>query len=121
MNIAATLKTSMQRKRAILIGVMMLVSTMFGMAAFTGMASASAATPVSKTGYQCGSGKNKVGVSINIGCQGEKCKTSNKDGCSALLDAVFAIVRFLSAGVGLVVIGSLIWAGVQYSMAADDP
>jgi hypothetical protein len=71
--------------------------------------------------YQCGSGKNAVKTSINIGCYGASCKSSNAHGCSALLDATFAIIRFLSAGVGLVVIGSVIWAGIQYTAARDDP
>lgn len=71
--------------------------------------------------YQCGSGDNAVETSINIGCRGETCETSNVSGCSALLDATFAIIRFLSAGVGIVVVASLIWAGVQYITARDDP
>jgi len=99
----------------------MLAVTGFGFTVLTGSASASIQTPVAKGGYQCGSGNNAVGTSIDIGCQGSKCKSTNKDGCSALLDAVFAIIRFLSAGVGIVVIASVVWAGVQYSSAGDDP
>jgi hypothetical protein len=121
MNIATRLKTHILCKRSIIITLLVLALTGFGMATFTNTASASIQTPVAKGGFQCGSGNNKVGVSINIGCEGESCKTSNKDGCSALLDAVFAIVRFLSAGVGIVIVGSTIWAGVQYSSARDDP
>lgn len=69
---------------------------------------------------QCGSGKNKVETSIDIGCRGEACHTSNPDGCSALVDAVFAIIRLLSAGVGIVIIGSTIFAGIQYTTANGD-
>jgi len=121
MNTLQQLKTHIINKRSLVISLAIFALTCLGMGALTTTASASVQTPVSKTGYQCGSGNNAVGVSINIGCEGKNCKSSNKDGCSALLDAVFAIVRFLSAGVGLVVIGSIVWAGVQYSSAGDDP
>lgn len=77
--------------------------------------------PSPATQYQCGSGNNAVKTSINIGCRGATCKSSNKDGCSALIDATFAIIRFLSAGVGIVIIGSTIVAGIQYTSARDDP
>ena len=78
--------------------------------------------PQSSTGgSQCGSGQNAVKTSINIGCRGASCTSSNAHGCSALLDATFAIIRFLSAGVGLVVIGSVVYAGIQYMSARDDP
>jgi|GEM_PF-914260 len=73
------------------------------------------------TSYQCGSGANAVHTSINIGCYGANCQSKNIHGCSALLDATFAIIRFLSAGVGIVVIASVIWAGIQYTSARDDP
>lgn len=91
------------------------------MTVMTNTASAAVHPIGAKGAYQCGSGKNAVGTSINIGCEGSKCQTSNKDGCSALTDAFFAIVRFLSAGVGIVIIGSTVWAGIQYSMAGSDP
>ncbi len=121
MNILIRLKTYLFTTRALVIAACVFALTGFALSTFSATASASIQTPVSKTGYQCGSGNNKVGVSINIGCEGEKCKTSNKDGCSALLDALFAIIRFLSAGIGIVVIGSVVFAGIQYSAARDDP
>lgn len=121
MNAISRLKTHIGTKRGALIGVLLFAFTSLGMAALTAPVSASVQTPTFKGGYQCGSGKNAVGTSINIGCEGAKCQTSNKDGCSALLDAAFAIIRFLAAGVGIVVIGSVIYAGVMYSSARDDP
>ena len=69
------------------------------------------------TSYQCGSGTKAVKTSINFGCYGDKCQTN----CSALVDALFAIIRFLSATVGIVLIASTIWAGIQYGAARDDP
>ncbi|HLZ15298.1 MAG TPA: hypothetical protein VKQ34_04920 [Candidatus Saccharimonadales bacterium] len=71
--------------------------------------------------YQCGSGNNRVNVAINIGCYGSNGHCSNQDGCSAIMDAAFAIIRALSAGVGVVVVASVVWAGVQYTMSRGDP
>jgi len=62
--------------------------------------------------YHCGGGKDIVYMSINIGCKGQG---------NALTDAVFAIIRFLSIGVGMVITASTVYAGVQYSLARDDP
>jgi len=87
---------------------------------------ADSSTPVKlpevATDFMCGSGKNAVHMSINIGCRGASCtSTSSADGCSALLDMTFAIVRFLSAGVGIVIVGSTIFAGIQYTTSRGDP
>ncbi|HKR82327.1 MAG TPA: hypothetical protein VJR27_05025 [Candidatus Saccharimonadales bacterium] len=62
--------------------------------------------------YTCGSGDNAVKVSINFGCKGQG---------NATTDAAFAIIRVLSAGAGLVVIGSIVLAGVQYTTSRGDP
>lgn len=62
--------------------------------------------------YHCGGGTDIVYMSINIGCKGKG---------NALTDAVFAIIRFLSIGVGMVITASTVYAGVQYSLARDDP
>lgn len=60
----------------------------------------------------CGSGENAVKTSIDIGCVQKG---------NAVLDATFAIVRFLSNGVGLVLIGSLVYAGIQFSLSRSNP
>ena len=65
-----------------------------------------------KAGDVCGSGDNKVSTSINIGCKGKG---------SAAVDMLFAIIRFLSNGVGLVIIGSIVYGGIQYTMSRGDP
>lgn len=78
-------------------------------------------TPNVEGKYQCGSGQNAVEMSINIGCYGKDCQSSNPHGCSALVDGIFAIIRFLSAGVGVVVVGSIVWAGIQYATSRGDP
>lgn len=76
---------------------------------------------LSRTKYQCGSGASAVYTSIDIGCKGKNCHTSNPSGCSALTDMVFAIIRALSVGVGLVIVASMIFAGIQYTASRDDP
>lgn len=62
--------------------------------------------------YICGGGKDAVRISINIGCVQQG---------NAMVDAAFALLRFLSIGVGLVVIGSIVYGGIQYSAAKGDP
>lgn len=66
----------------------------------------------SSGGDVCGEGSGGVKTSINIGCAGKG---------SPLLDALFAIIRFLSNGAGLVLIGSLVYGGIQYSASKGDP
>jgi hypothetical protein len=53
-----------------------------------------------------------VDISFDIGCKQEG---------NPIADATFAIIRFLSDGVGLVVIGSIIYGGIQYSASRGDP
>jgi len=60
----------------------------------------------------CGEGDDAVNVSINIGCSGKG---------NPITDMVFAIIRILSDGVGLVVIGSIIVGGIQYTASRGDP
>jgi hypothetical protein len=67
--------------------------------------------PASKK-YYCGGSANRIYTSINLGCVGKG---------NAIVDLGFAIIRFLSAGVGLVVIASIIYGGIQYTMSRGDP
>lgn len=73
-------------------------------------------------GKQCGrqtddGSGSEVILSINVGCRGESWPTS----INPIVDMAFAFIRFLSAGVGLVIIGSVIWAGIQYSVSRGNP
>ena len=61
----------------------------------------------------CGTISGGVHTNINFGCTG---KIKNP-----IVDLAFAVVRFLSNGVGIVVVGSVVYAGIQYTMARDDP
>jgi len=99
--------------------------------------------------YGCGSNDappgGKIGfvhTTIDIGCSGDNCVIHppdpaagqyNKDGgitgdplyCSQyhnpVSDGVFSIIRFLSAGVGIVIVASTIVAGIQYTLSHDNP
>jgi len=79
------------------------------------------------TKNQCGSGNQAIQTSINFGCKGQSCTTNHPDvkycntAHSAVTDVVFAIIRFLSYGVGLVVVGSIVVAGIQYTTSQGDP
>jgi hypothetical protein len=93
--------------------------TIFQLSAFAAAAPivASSSSAALKTGdtqgaYQCGAGANAVSTSIDIGCK--------KEG-NPIVDAAFAIIRLLSDGVGLVIVGSIIYAGIQYSSSGGDP
>jgi hypothetical protein len=78
--------------------------------------------------HQCGTGNGAESVSINLGCVGEKCvhsATANDPVCNtdinAVVDGAFAIIRFLSIGVGIVVVASVVLAGIQYTSSQGDP
>jgi hypothetical protein len=65
--------------------------------------------------FHCGSdtaGKPAVKLSIDLGCKG-------KD--PAILDLMFAIIRLLSTGVGIVIVASTIVAGIQYTASRGNP
>lgn len=62
--------------------------------------------------YVCGAGENTVKTAIDFGCRGKG---------NAILDLIFAIIRFLSIGVGIIIIGSIIVAGIQYTASRGDP
>lgn len=60
----------------------------------------------------CGDPKQQVQISFDIGCTGKG---------NPIIDAVFAIIRFLSLGVGLIIVGSITFAGIQYTASRGDP
>lgn len=62
----------------------------------------------------CGGGKGEqsVKIAIDLGCKGHG---------NPVADLTFAIIRLLSIGVGLVVVGSIVVAGIQYTTSQDDP
>lgn len=69
--------------------------------------------------YQCGKGDKSVRVSIDIGCRGNDYPSTGD--VNPIVDMMFALFRFLAAGVGLVIIGSIIVAGIQYTASRGNP
>jgi len=63
-------------------------------------------------GDTCGSGDPTVTTSLNYGCK----HTGN-----GIMDFLYAMIRFLSAGVGLAAIASIIVGGIQYTTSRGDP
>lgn len=60
----------------------------------------------------CGSGNNAINTSIDFGCKGAG---------NPIVDLTFAIIRFLSLGVGLVIVFSLVVSGLQYIGSQGNP
>jgi len=67
----------------------------------------------------CGGGKDQYGNNysqfttvIDFGCEGKG---------PAILDLIFGVIKFLTDGVGLVVVASIIYAGIQYIVSTGDP
>ena len=85
-----------------------------------------------KNRYQCGkndlngdgstAGSNEtkgvVKTKFNFGCTGDK---YGRDTLNPIIDVLFALIRFLTVGVGIVLVASVIWAGIQYSSSQGNP
>ena len=67
--------------------------------------------------FKCGEGDNGVMTRFDFGCQGDEAP----EGTGAIQDFVYAIIRFLSIGVGLVLVASIIYAGIMYSSSEGNP
>lgn len=64
-------------------------------------------------GTPCGkSGSEQYTPSIDLGC---------KSVGNPIADMMFGIIRFLTTGVGIVVVASIIVGGIQYITSAGDP
>ncbi len=67
--------------------------------------------------FQCGDGKDEVNLRIDLGCQG----VAYEGPGGAIGDMLFSIIRFLSIGVGIVVVGAIIVSGIQYTTGEGNP
>lgn len=61
---------------------------------------------------RCGEGDNAIQTSIDFGCTGKG---------NPIVDLAYAIIKFLSFGVGLIIAASIIYAGIQYSASSGNP
>ena len=62
-------------------------------------------------------GSRNVKTKFNFGCLGKRAPPD----LGPIQDLVFALIRFASVGVGIVIVISLILAGIQYSTAEGNP
>lgn len=100
----------------ILVGL--ITSVVIGTGALAASPSPSASPTPQVHGFGQGNGTSQcdgVKTSLNFGCQG----TSLQE--NPVLGLLYAVIRFLTAGVGIVVIISVVIGGVQYTMSRGDP
>jgi len=67
---------------------------------------------------QCGKGEDAIRTRFDFGCVGNR--LPNKFS-SPIYDLAFALIRFLSIGVGIVVVVMIILAGIQYTTSEGNP
>ncbi|HEY4963502.1 MAG TPA: hypothetical protein VIH90_02290 [Candidatus Saccharimonadales bacterium] len=78
----------------------------------TSSSASSCGDSIRLVGKQCGGSGDAVTTQIDFGCNGVG---------SPITDMLFAIIRFLSIGVGIIVIGSIVVGGMQYIGSRGEP
>ncbi len=66
---------------------------------------------------QCGKGPAEVETRFDFGCLGE----DSPEDIGPIEDLAYALIRFLTAGIGLVMVASIVYAGVQYASSEGNP
>ena len=74
---------------------------------------AGATTQEAYAGKKCGKGSTTVNTKLDLGC-----KRQNKN---PIIDLAYALIRFLSVGVGIVVVASVVFAGIMYTTSEGNP
>lgn len=75
-------------------------------------------------GGTCGNSKNpdeNVHTNFDFGCLGPDYDIDTHGALGPVEDIVYAIIRFMSIGVGIVVVISIIIAGIQYTSSEGNP
>jgi hypothetical protein len=62
--------------------------------------------------HQCGSGESAIKTKFDFGCRGKG---------NPIFDVLFAIIRFLTFGVGIAVVIAIILAGIKYTSSEGNP
>jgi heme/copper-type cytochrome/quinol oxidase subunit 2 len=94
--------------------ILLLLATPLAVVGLNESASAHNKKPAQNAKNICGSTKkDHVHTKFDLGCNG-----AHKN---PILDMTFALIRFLSVGVGIVVIVSVIFAGIQYTTSQGNP
>jgi len=103
----------MKKTLKIIISIALLfVTSAVASTVLTASALAAPATGTSTTPNSCGGPGQSVPTSIDLGCR----HVGNP-----ITDLLFAIIRLLSDGVGIIVVGSIVVGGIQYTTSRGDP
>ena len=62
--------------------------------------------------FTCGAGDEAVKTRFNLGCKGVG---------NPIVDMAYAFIRFLTVGIGLVLVASIVYAGIQYASSGGNP
>lgn len=109
-----------------LLAIVVLGFSILGLTSLPSSSNNSLNTTVKTAYYQCGIGSDTVQTSIDFGCHGSNCPNHevNQSTCpstSPITDLIFSLIRFLSLGVGLVIVASMVIAGLQYMSSRGEP
>jgi len=96
----------------------LIVTTLAFVGLLTAVALVSHSSQSALASTQCGKGATVVHTSIDLGCRGEDNAGSD---VNPILDMLYAFTRFLTAGVGIVIVGSVVVGGLQYTTAQGEP
>jgi hypothetical protein len=69
-------------------------------------------------GHLCGNTDNAVKTKFNFGCLGD---SYTQGDLGPIEDLLYALIRFMSVGVGIVLVGAIIISGIQYSTSEGNP
>lgn len=72
-----------------------------------------------KSQPQCGNTDSAIRTKFDFGCIGGD--PNSPRNLSPIMDLLYSLIRFLSAGVGVVIVISIIMAGIQYSSSEGNP
>lgn len=68
--------------------------------------------------HQCGKGDQAVKTRFNFGCVGNALPDRF---ANPIYDLFFALIRFLTNGVGIILVIFIIWAGIRYATSEGNP
>jgi len=111
------------------IKTIVIVLSLLTPAFFAAPALAQGTPPCAVQGNPANCGTGDTGIPISSDCQSTAAANGTVDSAEVnnclksdpIITDINTVVDFLSAGVGVVVVGSLILGGIQYSMAGDSP
>lgn len=80
-------------------------------------ASVAPATVHAQGAVKCGTGEGSVRTSFDFGCPANTSGKSKKLEQNPIYVMLLVVINTLSVGVGVVIVGSIVWQGIQYASA----